>query len=57
MKAPINFQDTIETLFKQIEDGARYASAGLQPYMEAHYVSIAFMLILNKGAVPEACRK
>jgi hypothetical protein len=28
----------------------------MQPYMEAHYVNIAFILILNKGAVPDACR-
>jgi hypothetical protein len=32
--APIKFQHTIETIFKQIEDGVRYASAGMQPYME-----------------------
>jgi hypothetical protein len=35
MTAPINFQDPIETLFKKIEDGVRYANAGIQPYMEA----------------------
>jgi hypothetical protein len=29
MVAPINFQDPIETLFKQIEDGVRYANAGM----------------------------
>jgi hypothetical protein len=28
MTAPINFQDPIETLFKQIKDGVRYANAG-----------------------------
>jgi hypothetical protein len=33
MTAPINFQDPIETLFKKIEDGVRYANAGAQPYM------------------------
>jgi hypothetical protein len=33
--APINFQDPIETLFKQIEDGVLYANSGMQPYMEA----------------------
>jgi hypothetical protein len=33
MNAPINFQDPIETLFKQIEDGVRYANAVAQPYM------------------------
>jgi hypothetical protein len=35
MTAPINFQDPIETLFKQIEDGVRYTNAGAQPYTEA----------------------
>jgi hypothetical protein len=35
MMAPINCQYPIETLFKQIEDGARYANACMQPYMEA----------------------
>jgi hypothetical protein len=35
MMAPINFQDSIETLFKQIEDGVRYANADMQPNMEA----------------------
>jgi hypothetical protein len=56
MTAPINFQDPIETLFKQIEDGVRYANAGAQPYMEAQYVNIAFLLILNTGEIPDACR-
>jgi hypothetical protein len=56
MTAPINFQDPIETLFKQIEDGARYANAGAQPYMEAQYVNIAFLLILNTGEIIDACR-
>jgi hypothetical protein len=56
MTAPINCQDPIETLFKQIEDGVRYANAGAQPYMEAQYVNIAFLLILNTGAIPDACR-
>jgi hypothetical protein len=56
MTAPINFQDPIETLFKQIEDGVRYANAGAQPYTEAQYVNIAFLLILNTGAIPDACR-
>jgi hypothetical protein len=57
MTAPINFQDPIETLFKQIEDGIRYTNAGIQPYMEAQYITISFLLILNTGAVPEARRE
>jgi hypothetical protein len=56
MTAPINFQDPIETLFKQIEYCVRYANAGMQPHMEAQYVNIAFLLILNPGAIPGACR-
>jgi hypothetical protein len=56
MTAQINFKDPIETLFKQIEDGVRYANTGAQPYMEAQYVNIAFLLILNTGAIPDACR-
>jgi hypothetical protein len=56
MLAPISFQDPIETIFKQIEDGVRYANAGIQPYMEAQYAIIAFLLILNTGAIPDAFR-
>jgi hypothetical protein len=29
----------------------------MQPYMEAQYVNIAFLLILNTGAIPDACRE
>jgi hypothetical protein len=55
MTAPINFQDPMQTLFKKIEDGVHYANAGAQPYMEAQYVNIAFLLILNTSAIPNAC--
>jgi hypothetical protein len=56
MTAPIKFPDPIETVFKHIEDGVCYANAGMQPYMEAQYVNISFLLILNTGAIPDACR-
>jgi hypothetical protein len=56
MTAPINFQDPNETLFKQIEDGVRYYNAGMQPFMEAQNVNISFLLVLNTGAIPDACR-
>jgi hypothetical protein len=56
MTAPVNFQDPIETLFKKIEDGVPYDNSGMQPYMEAQYVNIAFLLNLNTGAIPGACR-
>jgi hypothetical protein len=56
MTVPINFQDPIETLFKQREDVVRYANAGAQPYVEAQYVDITFLLIFNTGTIPDACR-
>jgi hypothetical protein len=34
------------TFFTQIDDGVRYALAGGQPYAEAQYANIAFLLIL-----------
>jgi hypothetical protein len=57
MTAPINFQDPIETMFNHIEDGVHYANVGMQPYMEAQYVNIAFLLILNTDSIPDACRE
>jgi hypothetical protein len=56
MTAPINFQDPIETFFKQIEDGVRYANAGMQPYMEPQYVNSAFLPIFKTGAIHNTCR-
>jgi hypothetical protein len=41
---------------KKIQDDMRYSNAGMQPYMEAKYVNIAFLLILNTGAIRDACR-
>jgi hypothetical protein len=28
----------------------------MQPYIEAQYVNIAFLLILKTGAIPDVCR-
>jgi hypothetical protein len=56
MMATINFQDPVETIFKQIEDGVRFTNAGMQYYIEAQYVNIAFLLILNTCTIPDACR-
>jgi hypothetical protein len=30
-----------------------YANTGTQPYTEAHYFNIAFLLVLNTGAIPD----
>jgi hypothetical protein len=56
MTAQINFQDPIETLFKNIEDGMRYANAVMQLYMEAQCVNIYFLLILNTGSITDVRR-
>jgi hypothetical protein len=50
------FKTLLKHFFKQIEDGVRYTNAGAQPYTEAQYVNIAFLLILNTGAIPYAWR-
>jgi hypothetical protein len=55
MTRPYDLQDPIKTMFKQIYDGVRYALAGRQPYGEAQYVNIAFLLILATQSLPFAC--
>jgi hypothetical protein len=55
MTRPYDLQDPIETLFTQIDDRVRYALAGGKPYGEAHYVNIAFLLILSTHSLPLAC--
>jgi hypothetical protein len=57
MTRPYDLQDpTIETLFTQIYDGARYALAGGgHPYGESQYVKIAFLLILATQSLLLAC--
>jgi hypothetical protein len=52
---PYDLQDPIETIFTQIDDGVRYALAGGQPYEEAQYVNIAFLLILAAQSLSLAC--
>jgi hypothetical protein len=55
MTRPYDLQDPIKMLFTQIDDGVRYALAGGQPYGEAQYVNIAFLLILATQSLPLAC--
>jgi hypothetical protein len=51
MTRPYDLQYPIETLFTQIDDGVRYALADGQPYGEAQYVNIAFVLILATQSI------
>jgi hypothetical protein len=55
MTRPYDLQDPIKMLFTQIDDGVRYALAGGQPYREAQYVNIVFLLILATQSLPLAC--
>jgi hypothetical protein len=56
MTHPYDLQYPIKTLFVQIDDGVRYDMVGGgQPYGEAHYVNIAFLLILATQGLPMAC--
>jgi hypothetical protein len=52
---PYDMQDPLESLFSQIDAGVRYANAGGQPYFEAQYVNIVFILVLTTGVAPLAC--
>jgi hypothetical protein len=55
MTKPYDMQDPIESLFSRIDAGVRYANAGGQPYDEAQYVNIEFLLVLATGVTPLAC--
>jgi hypothetical protein len=50
----INFYLTVT---RCIGHGVRFANAGIQPYIEAQYVNIGFLLIINTGSIPDACRE
>jgi hypothetical protein len=50
-----DLQGPIDTLLTKIYDGVQYALAGRQPYGEAQYVNIAFLLILATQSLPLAC--
>jgi hypothetical protein len=52
---PCDLLDPIETLLNQIDEGFRYALAGGEPYGEAQYVNIAFLLILATQSLLLAC--
>jgi hypothetical protein len=55
MTRPYDLHYPIETLFTQIDDGVRYFLAGGQPYGEARYVNIVFLLILDTHSLPLVC--
>jgi hypothetical protein len=46
---------SIETLFQQIQDARAFAVAGGQPYGNAMIINVAYTLIFNTGLFPDAC--
>jgi hypothetical protein len=56
LNTPYDPNQTIETLFQQIQDARAFAVAGGQPYGAAMIVNIAYTLAFNTGLFPDACR-
>jgi hypothetical protein len=53
---PYDPNQTIESLFRQIQYARAFAVAGGQPYRDAIIVNIAYTLVFNTGLFPDACR-
>jgi hypothetical protein len=56
LKTPYDPNQTIETLFQQIQDARAFAVEGGQPYGNAMILNLAYTLIFNTGLFPDACR-
>jgi hypothetical protein len=56
MREPFDPTLPIETLFDQIESAVEYADAGNRAYNPKQVVSRAYLLILQTGMYPDACR-
>lgn len=57
MKRAYNISTPIQVMFKQIDDGQRFATMCNQPYSVAQLVTMGENLILNTGALPDAYRR
>jgi hypothetical protein len=56
LNTPYDHNQSIETLFQQIQDARDFAVAGGQPYGAAMIVNVAYTLVFNTGLYPDACR-
>jgi hypothetical protein len=56
LNAPYDPNQTIEMLFKKIQDARNLAVAGGKPYGAAMIVNMAYTLVFNTGLFPDACR-
>jgi hypothetical protein len=54
LNTPYDPNQTIKTLFQQIQDARAFAVAGGQPYGAAMIVNVAYTLVFNTGLYPAA---
>jgi hypothetical protein len=54
LSTPYDPNQSIETLFQQIQDARAFAVAGGQPYGAAMIVNVAYTLVFNTGLFPDA---
>ena len=47
----------IELLFKQMEDGQRFAAAAAEPIADSTLCRLAYQLVLKTGLFPDGCRE
>jgi hypothetical protein len=55
LNTPYDPNQSIETLFQQIQDARAFAVAGVQPYGAAMIINVAYTLVFNTGLYPDAC--
>jgi hypothetical protein len=56
LNTPYDPNQSVETLFQQIQDARAFVVAGEQHYGAAMVVNVAYTLIFNTGLFPDACR-
>jgi hypothetical protein len=56
LNTPYDPNQSIETLFQQIQDARVFAVAGGHPYGASMIFNVAYTLVLNTGLFPNACR-
>jgi hypothetical protein len=56
LNAPYDPNQSLETLFQQIQDARAFVVASGQPYGAAMIFNVAYTLVFNTGLFPDACR-
>jgi hypothetical protein len=55
LNTPYDPNQSIKTLFNQIQDAIAFTVAGGQPYGASMIVNVAYTLVFNTGLFPDAC--